>query len=68
MFPWNALEYTREWRHEYECQPIVGDLFLFPGYLLHGTNEIKEDYNRWLFNGDYFIFSDNIPNFPPLTD
>ena len=68
LFPWSALEYTREWRHEYECQPIVGDLFLFPGYLLHGTNEIKDVYNRWLFNGDYFVFSDNIPNFPPLTD
>ena len=32
------------------------------------TKKIKEDYNRWLFNGDYFIFSDNIPNFPPLID
>jgi len=68
LFPWNALQYTNEWRHEFEVQPIVGDLFLFPAYLLHGTNEIKEDYNRWLFNGDYFIFSDNIPNFPPLID
>jgi len=68
LFPWNALEYTREWRHEYEVQPVVGDLFLFPSYLLHGTNEIKEDYNRWLFNGDFFVFSDNIPNFPPTID
>lgn len=68
LFPWNGLQYTDEWRHEYEVQPIVGDLFLFPAYMLHGTNDIKEDYNRWLFNGDFFIFSDNIPNFPPLID
>ena len=68
LFPWSGIQYTDEWRHEYEVRPIVGDLFLFPAYMLHGTNEIKEDYNRWLFNGDYFIFSDNIPNFPPLID
>ena len=65
-YPWNGLLYKTN-TSTMTFEPQVGDLFLFPGYMLHGTEVINSKFKRWLFNGDYHVYSDSIPNFPPLS-
>tara|TARA_S200000501_G_scaffold69392_2_gene61374 strand:+ start:5289 stop:5918 length:630 start_codon:yes stop_codon:yes gene_type:complete len=62
-YPWNNLKYKTH-TSTMTFYPQVGDLFLFPGYMLHGTEVINSKFKRWLFNGDYHVYSDSIPNFP----
>ena len=65
VFPWNSLVYKNH--TQYEVKPKIGDCYVWPSYLLHGNDLSKSKYERWLFNGDFFLHSDVIPNFPPLS-
>jgi len=50
-----------------DVYPTVGDVFLFSSHLGHEVYGIEEDVERWLFNGDYHIYSDKHPNLPNQT-
>ena len=62
IWPWNVIDYNNEFIEP--VSPILGDLFLFPSYIMHGTDNKQTNFERWLFNGDYHIYSNSIPNFP----
>ena len=49
---------------EAEFFPSVGDVIMFPGYLLHKIPPEETNAGRWLFNGDFHVFSDAQPNLP----
>jgi len=49
---------------EAEFYPVVGDIMFFPSYILHRVPNLEVNTNRWLFNGDFHIFSDVHPNLP----
>ena len=51
----------------YSIYPNVGDVFLFSSHLGHEVHAIEEYVERWLFNGDYHIYSDKHPNLPNQT-
>ena len=62
IWPWNVIDYNNEFIEP--VSPILGDLFLFPSYIMHGTDNKQTNFERWLLNGDYHIYSNSIPNFP----
>ena len=66
IWPWNILQYKQETGSMKKIDPDIGDLYIFPSYMMHGTNQLEPEnlYQRWLFNGDFHIYSDSIPNFP----
>ena len=66
IWPWNILQYNQETGSIKKIDPDIGDLYIFPSYMMHGTNQLEPEnlYQRWLFNGDFHIYSDSIPNFP----
>ena len=45
--------------------PQVGDVIIFPSFLYHEVPH-NETGIRWLFNGDFHVYSDHFPNFPPV--
>ena len=45
--------------------PQVGDVIIFPSFLTHEVPS-NETGIRWLFNGDFHVYSDHAPNFPPV--
>ena len=64
FFPWELCS----GRATVEFWPRVGDVLLFPAYLDHRVPDpISQDDERWLFNGDFHIFSDGQPNLPNLS-
>lgn len=62
IWPWNVIQYRDELPIPFE--PMIGDLFIFPSYIMHGTDNRQTNFERWLFNGDYHIYSNSLPNFP----
>jgi len=53
-------------RIEWQFVPAVGEVILFPSYLFHKVPPEKPNGERWLFNGDFHIFSDAQPNLPNI--
>jgi hypothetical protein len=54
-------------RIEAEFVPVVGDVIIFPAYIMHFVPDEEPNAERWLFNGDYHVFSDAHPNLPNRT-
>lgn len=64
--PWNTAKFKKEWKEEISFFPDAGDLFLWPGDILHGVESNGSWYERYFLNMGFHFFSNKVPNFPPL--